>query len=33
VNNDGVHICIRPIGPFALEPKCSSMVDFHKVVL
>ncbi len=32
-NNNGAHICTRLIGLFAFEPKCSSMVDFHQIVL
>ncbi len=31
MTNDGAHICTRPSGPFVLEPKCSSMVDFQQV--
>jgi len=30
VINDGVPICIQPIGPFTLEPKYSLMIGFHK---
>jgi hypothetical protein len=32
VINNGAHICTWPNGPFALEPKCSSMVDFRQVI-
>ncbi len=32
MTNDGVHIYIRPNGPFTLKPKCSSMVGFQQVV-
>ncbi len=31
--NNGVHICIKPIGLFTLKPKCSFLLNFDMVFI
>ncbi len=31
--DNGVHICIKPIGLFMLKPKCSFLLDFDMIFI